>query len=106
MLHNKVGSLNQLPQNLALKRLLGRLGLQIGTAELDAWKHRNMAAHGSISEDAVEVILNAKLLKLLFHRLLAAVTFCSDHYIDYYNLNFPVRPTVEAVPVREFAQTA
>ncbi len=106
VLHNKLGSLNQLPQNLALKRLLGRLGLQIGTAELDAWKHRNMAAHGSISEDAVEVILNAKLLKLLFHRLLAAVTFCSDHYIDYYNLNFPVRPTVEAVPLREFAQTA
>jgi hypothetical protein len=106
VLHNKVGSLNQLPQNLALKRLLDRLGLRIGTAELDAWKHRNMAAHGSISEDAVEVILNAKLLKLLFHRLLAAVTFCSDRYIDYYNLDFPVRPIVEGVPLREATQTA
>ena len=43
---------------------------------------------------------------VLFHRLLAAATFCSDHYIDYYNLNFPVRPILEAVPLRESTQTA
>lgn len=100
VLRNKIGQLNQLPQNIALKRLLERLGLQIDTAELDAWKHRNLAAHGAINENAIEVILNAKILKLLFHRLLAAVTFCSDRYIDYYNLDFPIRPLIEAIPLR------
>lgn len=100
VLKNKVESLNQLPQNIALKRLLERLGLRIGKAELDAWRHRNMAAHGTASEDAVEVILNAKLLKILFHRMLAAVAYCSDRHIDYYNLEFPTRPLEEAVPPR------
>ena len=101
VIRNKIEQINQLPQNIALKRLLERLGLQVGAAELNAWKHRNLAAHGAISDNAIDVILNAKLLKLLFHRLIAAVTFCSDRYIDYYNYDFSVRLLIEAVPLRQ-----
>lgn len=99
-LHNKVSSMNQAPANLTLKRLLGTLGLVIGDAETEAWKHRNAAAHGGVGNHPAEVILNSKLLRIMFHRLLAAITSCSDGYIDYYNLNHPARPLGEAVPKR------
>jgi hypothetical protein len=100
ILEGKISSLNQAPQNLALKRLLDTMGLGIGDVEMKAWKHRNMAAHGGVSDNPIELILNSKILKLLFHRLLAGITDCSDRYIDYYNLGHPVRALTEAVPAR------
>jgi hypothetical protein len=100
ILRGKVASLNQAPQNLVLKRLLDTMGLTISEAEMKAWKHRNMAAHGGFSNKPVELILNSRILQLLFHRMLAGVTYCSDRYIDYYNLGHPVRTLSEAVPGR------
>jgi hypothetical protein len=100
ILEGKVSALNQAPQGLVLQRLLEAMGLAISDIEVKAWKHRNMAAHGGISDNPVEIILNAKILRLLFHRMLAGITYCSDRYIDYYNLGFPVRAVIEAVPGR------
>jgi hypothetical protein len=100
ILKGKIASLNQAPQNLALKRLLETMGLKVSDIEMKAWKHRNMAAHGGISDDPVDLILNRKILQLLFHRILAGITSCSDRYIDYYNLGHPTRPIFEAVPKR------
>lgn len=105
VLKSKVASLNQLPQNIALKRLLDKLGMELGKAELGAWRHRNMAAHGDASEEVVSIILNAKLLKLLFHRLLAGITYCSERYVDYYSLDFPVRAIEKAVPLKTTVST-
>ncbi len=53
-----------------------------------------------ISENPGELILNSKILKLLFHRMVAGITGCSDRYVDYYNLGHPVRALTEAVPGR------
>jgi hypothetical protein len=100
ILEGKISALNQAPQGLVLRRLLDAMGLGTTTAEVNAWKHRNMAAHGGISDHPVEIILNAKILKLLFHRMLAGITYCSDRYIDYYNLGFPVRAVTDGVPGR------
>jgi hypothetical protein len=100
ILEGKVAGLNQAPQGLVLTRLLETMGLGIGEAEIQAWKHRNMAAHGGISDRPEVIILNSKILRLLFHRMLAGITYCSDRYIDYYNLGHPVRAIGEAVPVR------
>lgn len=100
ILEGKIASLNQAPQNLILKRLLDTLGLGISGVEMKAWKHRNIAAHGGIADNPVELILNSKILMLLFHRMLAGITDCSDRYIDYYNLGHPVRALTEPVPGR------
>lgn len=100
ILEGKVSSLNQAPQGLVLRRLLETMGLAISDVEIKAWKHRNMAAHGGISDQPIELILNSKILRLLFHRMLAGITYCSDRYIDYYNLGHPVRAVIEAVPGR------
>ncbi len=100
ILESKVSSFNQAPQGLVLKRLFETIGLRISEVETRAWRHRNMAAHGAFSDDPIEVILNSKILRILFHRILAGITHCSDRYIDYYNLGHPVRALTEAVPER------
>jgi len=100
ILKSKVDNLNQAPQGVVLNRLLDGLGLRLGNVEKQAWTHRNKAAHGHLSRDHIAVILNAKVLRVLFHRMLGGVTRCSDTYIDYYNLNFPVRSLAEPIPVR------
>ncbi|MCC8977586.1 hypothetical protein [Bradyrhizobium acaciae] len=100
ILEGKVSSLNQAPQNLILERLLDTLGLAIGEVETKSWKHRNMSAHGGISDSPIDAILNSKILKILFHRMLAGITKCSDRYIDYYNLRLPIRRLPESVPRR------
>jgi hypothetical protein len=98
ILEGKISSLNQAPQSLILKRLLDTIGLRMDDVEMKAWKHRNRAAHGGVSDDPVELILNNKILRLLFHRMLAGITRCSDRYIDYYSLGHPVRELTEAIP--------
>jgi hypothetical protein len=100
ILEGKISSLNQAPPSLILERLLDALGLAISNVETKAWKHRNMSAHGGISDSPIEVILNSKILRILFHRMLAGVTRCSERYIDYYNLGHPTRILSEAVPGR------
>ena len=100
VLKSKIASINQAPQNVVLKRLLDVMGLAVGDAEMNAWKHRNRAAHGYFADEPVEPLLNSKLLRLLFHRFLAGVTGCSDRYIDYYNIDFPVRRLSKQVPSR------
>jgi hypothetical protein len=97
---NKADTLNQAPQGMMLNRLFDKLGLTLGEVESNAWRHRNIAVHGHTINNPVEVILNSKVLRILFHRMLAGVTCCSDWYIDYYNLNFPTRPLGDPVPRR------
>ena len=100
MINNKLSNLNQVPQNVAIKRLFESMGLSISEIEIKAWKQRNDAAHGTISKRPGEVILHTKILRILFHRMLAGITYCSDRYIDYYNFDFPFRPIGEGVPPR------
>lgn len=100
VMRNKIANLNQLPPTMALDRLQQSLGLEISEAEKLAWKHRNSAAHGTVRRDHDAVILNTRLLRLMFHRLLAALTNCSDTYIDYYNLGFPLRGVKDEIPAR------
>lgn len=100
ILKGKISSLNQAPQNLALKRLLDTIGVSIGDAEMKAWKHRNIAAHGGLADDPIQLILNSTILRILFHRMLAGIAKCSDRYIDYYNLGHPVRALTEGIPRR------
>jgi hypothetical protein len=100
ILEGKISSLNQAPQSLVFTRMLEAMGLKITDAEIQAWKHRNMAAHGGVSDNQFELIVNRHLLRILFHRLLAGVTYCSDRYVDRYNLNHPIRPVTEGVPAR------
>jgi hypothetical protein len=100
ILEGKISSLNQAPQSLILERLLDTLGLAISNVETKSWKHRNMSAHGGISDSPIDAILNSKILRILFHRMLAGITHCSDQYIDYYNLGHPTRILSEAIPER------
>jgi hypothetical protein len=100
ILKSRIDNLNQAPPNYVLKRLFEQLGLALGEVEIDAWKHRNMAAHGHLPKDPLPVILNTKALRVLFHRMLAGATYCSDSYIDYYSLHFPTRALNEPIPHR------
>jgi hypothetical protein len=97
LLTGKISSLNQASPSLALSRTLSSMGMSISDLEDGAWKHRNYAAHGMFSPDFQDIILNSKLLKTLFHRLIAGATYCSDTYIDYYSLGHPVRKITESI---------
>ena len=97
LLMGKISSLNQASPGLALSRTLSSMGISISDIEEDAWKHRNYAAHGFFSSDFQGVILNSKILKVLFHRLIAGATYCSDTYIDYYSLGQPVRKITDSI---------
>jgi hypothetical protein len=100
IMKGKLSSLNQIPQGTALKLLFDALQISLTDFEVRAWKHRHQAAHGSINDNAIDVILNTKVLKIMFHRLLAGLTSCSDRYIDYFNFDFPVRSITEGIPER------
>jgi hypothetical protein len=100
ILKGKIGSFNQAPPGLLLKRMFSELGLEITDAEMNAWRHRNIAAHGGILDDPTDVILNSKILRILFHRMIEMITNCSDAYFDYYNFDFPVRPLRQGMPAR------
>jgi hypothetical protein len=100
ILKNKASTLNQAPQSVTFQRLLDTMRLAVGDAENGAWQQRNRAAHGGISDNPGELILHSKLLRLLFHRMVAALTGCSALYFDYYSLNHPVRHISQAVPKR------
>jgi len=97
LLMGKISSLNQASPGLALSRTLSSMGMSISGIEEDAWKHRNYAAHGYFSSDFQGVILNSKILKMIFHRLIAGATYCSDTYIDYYSLGQPVRKITDSI---------
>ena len=97
---NKISNFNQAPQNIILQRTFDFLKLPMSELERGAWQHRNSAAHGMIG-NSEEMILYCKVLMLVFHRMIASITDCSDRYIDYYNLNFPIRALTDAVPSRD-----
>jgi hypothetical protein len=94
------GSLNSAPPTLVIRRLFDQLSLSLSEVETKAWRHRNLAAHGHSDGDPIQIILMGKVLRVLFHRLIAAVTKCSSQYIDYYSMGFPVRNLTEGVPSR------
>jgi hypothetical protein len=100
VIKNKADNLNQAPQGVMLRRLFDKMGLALGEVESNAWRHRNIAVHGHVRSNPVEVILNSKVLRILFHRMLGGVTYCSDSYVDYYNLNFPTRALSDPIPAR------
>ncbi len=97
----KLSILNQAPQGTVLLRVLEKLGLELSEAEQKAWKHRNGAAHGEVSDDPVSLILGSKLLRILFHRMIAGITGCSGLYHDFYSIGHPTRSIRMGVPERK-----
>jgi hypothetical protein len=100
ILKGKTSSLNQPPPGLLLHRIFEEMGLELTDVEGRAWAQRNKAAHGGMSDEGPEAILNAKLLRLMFVRLVAALTNCANSYIDYYSFDFPTRPLSRGIPSR------
>ena len=98
LLKRKLLRLNDMPAPLVSEQVFDILGLELSATEQKAWKSRNTAAHGSsVNEDAVETIKNAKLLRILFHRLLLKLSDGSDAYRDYHTVGHPVRRLEEPV---------
>ena len=92
LIKSKLPNLNAMPSSLVSEQVFDVLKLELSATEQGAWKSRNAAAHGSsVKGDAVETIRNAKLLRILFHRLLLRTTEGSDAYRDYYTVGHPVR---------------
>ena len=100
ILDNKVQSnLNQVPAATLSERVLSELGLVLGEAESDAWRRRNMAAHGTELdiEAVIPTIRQTKLLRILIHRLVLRISSASDNYYDHYTLGHPIRKVTEPV---------
>lgn len=100
ILSGKISNLNQSPAGLKLKRLFDKKSLSLGEPEEKAWSQRNASAHGGLGDSVIKTYLNVELLRIIFHRLISAISGCSDKYIDYYNIDYPVRSLAEAVPER------
>jgi len=100
ILGRKVFDLNKAPQNLVNERVIAALGITLSETEKKAWTHRNVAAHGTETDDdgAIELIREIKLLRIIFHRMVLAITKASDSYYDYFSLDRPVRQVAQPVP--------
>lgn len=103
LLIQQLGNLNRAPQKIVMERFLNALGISLGTVELDAWQHRNDAAHGNeISSDGeISLIRGNKVLKVMLDRMILKMTNASDHYVDYYSYGFPVRALTDPIPSSE-----
>jgi hypothetical protein len=91
---------NNVAKRDQLAALGDSIGITIGPDENDAWKRRNKAAHGvPIAEGKeLETIRDMKLLMVLFHRMLLAITGAADFYLDYASPGVPIRPLKDRVP--------
>jgi hypothetical protein len=79
------------------------IGIVVGDDEHAAWKRRNKSAHGEplLQEEVLPTIRDMKLLLVLFHRMLLAITGASDRYLDYAtpgNPRTPIRLLKDPVP--------
>lgn len=85
---------------MSLRELARLIRIEIGPDEDDAWKRRDLAAHGvPIPEGKeLEAIRDMKLLMVLFHRLLLSITNAADEYIDYASSGLPTRRLKDPVP--------
>lgn len=103
LLIQQLGNLNRAPQKIVMERFLNALGISLGTVELDAWQHRNDAAHGNeISSDGqINLIRGNKVLRVMLDRMILKMTNASDYYVDYYSYGFPVRALTDPIPTSE-----
>jgi len=99
-LSDNLRGINQVPQRAILKAVLRTIKIQLSADEDNAWKRRNLGAHGvPIAEgDELAAIRDMKLLRGLFHRMLLRISNATDRYIDYVSLNHPYRHLEEPVP--------
>ena len=95
---NKVRNLNSRSQHSTSKDLMDVLGLVMSSREKQAHDARHESAHGKDDEVDVEWIRDLKLLRIVFHRILLAMTQANDEYYDYFTLGNPVRKVKEPVP--------
>jgi hypothetical protein len=101
ILINKVYSnLNQTPPGVLSGKLLTEIGITLGQVETDAWKRRNIAAHGGeVDRDSIiPTIMETKLLKIILHRIVLKITGASDRYYDDYTVGHTIRNVIEPVP--------
>ena len=91
---------NSVAKRDQLTALGNSIKITIGLPEHDAWKRRNKSAHGvPIAEGReLETIREMKLLMVLFHRMLLAITGAADFYLGYASPGIPIRPLKEPVP--------
>lgn len=95
---SKIRNLNFRSQHSTSKDLMDQLGLILSSREKQAHDARHESAHGKDDEVDVEWIRDLKLLRVLFHRILLAITQANDEYYDYFTLGNPIRKVKEPVP--------
>lgn len=95
---SKVRNLNSRSQHSTSKDLMDELGLVLSSREQQAHNTRHESAHGKDDEVDVQWIRDLKLLRVLFHRILLAMTQANDEYYDYFTLGNPIRKVKEPVP--------
>ena len=95
---SKMRNLNSRSQHSTSKDLMDQLGLVLSSREKQAHDARHESAHGKDNEVDVEWIRDLKLLRVLFHRILLAMTQANDEYYDYFTLGNPIRKVKEPVP--------
>jgi hypothetical protein len=99
-LTKNLSNVNDVPQRDLLRSVCRDIGIVIGTDEDAAWKWRNKAAHGAPlpREEVLPTIRDMKLLMVLFHRMLLAITGGHERYLDYASPGIPRRLLKEPVP--------
>jgi hypothetical protein len=95
---NKVRNLNSRSQHATSKDLMDELGLVLSNREKQAHNARHESAHGKDDEVDIEWIRDLKLLRILFHRVLLAMTQANEEYYDYFTVENPIRKVKEPVP--------
>jgi hypothetical protein len=95
---DKVRNLNSRSQHSTSKDLMDELGLVLSTREKQAHNARHESAHGKDDEVDIEWIRDLELLRVLFHRILLAMTQANDEYFDYFTPGTPIRKVKEPVP--------
>jgi hypothetical protein len=100
LLLRKVDNLNQLPAGTASERFLENIDLTLGQTEQNAWKRRNISAHGGTvsEENLIATIRDTQILRTILNRMVLKLSSASTQYNDYYTIGHPVRSLAEPLP--------
>lgn len=100
IMKNKVNNMNESPRGVLVERFFSSLEISFGSLERAAWQRRNDAAHGNEidGEQVVSIIRDIKILRVLLHRTIMAVTGGAEFYYDYFSIGHPIREVKDSIP--------
>lgn len=97
-LHTKISNFNSISIQQRNSRALLTLDISWNEFENSLWKRRHDTAHGNVNKGCTnKFVREIRAIQTLCNRVLLRYLGLSDHYIDYYNIGYPIRQITDSI---------